>query len=137
MDNNIIKALLQSRKLKATSTRIELLTKMYKFGSAISYSEIQKQMSPIDRVTLYRTIESLKKCGIIHIAFQDQNESYYAVCGKTCDENNHHHEHVHFKCKKCNTITCEELNKNFNISLPNYQIEKISINVEGICKVCI
>tara|TARA_B100000029_G_C16792242_1_gene673461 strand:- start:4 stop:417 length:414 start_codon:yes stop_codon:yes gene_type:complete len=137
MENNAIKTLLQSRGLKATRTRINLLIKMHKHGSAISHSVIQKQMRPIDRVTLYRTLESLKKCGIIHKAFQDQNESYYAVCGKTCDKNHHQHEHVHFKCTKCNTITCEELSKTVNISLPNYQIEKISINVEGICKVCI
>ena len=56
-----IKELLQKRKLKATSTRLNLLSKMGEYGSAMSHSAIQKKMNPIDRVTLYRTIETLKE----------------------------------------------------------------------------
>ena len=132
-----IKELLQKRKLKATSTRLNLLSKMREHASAMSYSAIQKQMNPIDRVTLYRTIETLKEKGIIHKVFQEKNETYYAICGISCDEHHHIHEHIHFKCLSCNTITCEDLPTNVNIALPNYQIQKISINIEGTCKKCI
>ena len=136
MDNNAIKNLLKNRGLKATNTRLDLLNKMQKYGSAMSYSNLQKEMSPIDRVTLYRTIESLKENGIIHKAFQENNETYYAVCGNTCDENHHQHEHVHFKCTKCNTVTCEKLSNTIEVLLPKYLIQKVSVNVEGLCQVC-
>ena len=131
-----IKELLQKRKLKATSTRLNLLSKMGEHGSAMSHSAIQKKMNPIDRVTLYRTIETLKEKGIIHKVFQANNQTYYAICGNSCDEHNHLHEHIHFKCLSCNTITCEEIPNNLNIALPNHQIQKVSINIEGTCKKC-
>ena len=82
MNNFQIKELLQKRNLKATNTRLNLLVKMDKYGSAMSYSAIQKQMDPIDRVTLYRTLETLKEKGVIHKAFQENNEIYYAICGR-------------------------------------------------------
>ena len=131
-----IKELLQKRKLKATSTRLNLLSIMRDQGSAMSHSAIQEKMNPIDRVTLYRTIEKLKEKGIIHKVFQENNQTYYAICGITCDENHHLHEHIHFKCLSCNTITCEDLPSNVNIALPNYLIQKVSINIEGTCEKC-
>ena len=61
MESNNIKEMLKKRNLKATSNRLNLLTKMQNNGSAMSYSKIQNTMQPIDRVTLYRTIEKLKE----------------------------------------------------------------------------
>ena len=76
MNSKEIKELLQKRKLKVTPSRLELLSSISKNGSSMSYSAIHKALEPIDRVTLYRTIESLKEKGIIHKAFQDKNETY-------------------------------------------------------------
>ena len=109
MKSNDIKKLLKKRNLKVTSNRLNLLSKILNNGSAMSYTNIQRAMQPIDRVTLYRTLEKLKEKGIIHTAFQDKKESYYAMCENTCDENLHHHEHVHFKCNLCDQISCEKL----------------------------
>ncbi len=136
MNATQIRELLQRRKLKVTTTRVNLLTKMGNYGSAMSHSTIQTQMKPIDRVTLYRTIETLKEKGIIHKAYQENNEIYYAICGTTCGEHEHHHEHIHFKCSNCKTIHCEEINNTLEISLPKHKIHKISINVEGLCETC-
>ena len=91
MNNIQIKELLKKRNLKATTARLSLLTKMEGNGSAMSYSAIQAALNPIDRVTLYRTIESLKEKGIIHKAFQENSEIYYALCSNRCEENHHHH----------------------------------------------
>ncbi len=136
MNINQIKNLLQSRNLKATSTRLSLLKEMAKNDSAMNYSAIQKALSPIDRVTLYRTLQSLKEKGIIHKAFQDGSEVYFAICGNSCEENNHHHEHVHFKCINCDTISCEKLDKIIDVSLLGFIINKIAINLEGVCNRC-
>ena len=61
MNKTQIRELLQKRKLKVTPARVTLLSEMEKYGSAMSHSTIQNQMKPIDRVTLYRTIETLKE----------------------------------------------------------------------------
>ena len=54
-----IKELLHKRKLKATNSRIDLLSNLDKFGSAMPYSAIQKALKSTDRVTLYRTLQTL------------------------------------------------------------------------------
>ena len=136
MESNKIKEMLKKRNLKATSNRLSLLTKMQNNGSAMSYSNIRTIMQPIDRVTLYRTIEKLKEKGIIHTAFQSNNEIYYAICGMDCSSENHVHNHIHFKCSKCETVTCEDVLNSLNISLPRHEIHNISVNVKGICEVC-
>lgn len=136
MDKKEIRSLLNDKKLKATQTRIRLLDIIYKKNSAVSYSSIQKALKKTDRVTLYRTIQSLTKKGIIHKAFQDKKEVYYAVCGTSCDDKNHNHDHAHFKCIECNTISCEDLVQPIEIQLADFNLHKVSINIEGVCKVC-
>ena len=136
MKINEFKEILKKRNLKATSNRLNLLTKIQNNGSAMSYSNIQSTMQPIDRVTLYRTIEKLKEKGIIHTAFQSNNEIYYAICGIDCSSENHIDNHIHFKCLKCETVTCEDVLNSLNISLPKHEIHNISVNVKGICEVC-
>ncbi|WP_406626686.1 Fur family transcriptional regulator [Portibacter marinus] len=131
------KDILHERGLKATSTRVALLQKLQQHRSAMPYSTIQEQMHDCDRVTLYRTLESLKKQGIIHTAFQENNETYYAICGQKCDEHHHHHDHIHFKCIKCENVTCEKPEKLIQISLANVDIHKVSIHVEGVCQNCL
>jgi Fur family ferric uptake transcriptional regulator len=109
---------------------------MFAHGSAMRHSAIQKQMQPIDRVTLYRTLESLLEKGIIHKAFQENNEIYYAICGESCSTNTHKHDHAHFKCMKCNIVSCLELDEAIKIALPSYEINKVSIHMEGMCDLC-
>ena len=136
MDSNYFKELLNDRALKATTPRLNLLMTMQDYKSAMPYSAIQKAMDPIDRVTLYRTIESLTSKGIIHKAFQESNEVHYAICGSKCSSQDHQHDHIHFKCIKCNTVSCEKPISNLEISLPDYEIHKMSIHLEGVCSVC-
>ena len=49
MNTTQIRELLQKRKLKVTPTRLNLLSEMDKYGSAMSHSTIQNQLNPIDR----------------------------------------------------------------------------------------
>jgi len=136
MGSQYFKELLHSRELKATKSRLNLLGRMQEYKSAMPYSAIQEAMKSMDRVTLYRTLESLKEQGIIHKAFQEGNESYYAICGKSCSTHHHHHDHIHFKCINCKAVTCEHAINSLEISIPDVEIHKISIHVEGICKAC-
>ncbi len=137
MDAQYFKDLLHSRKLKATGHRINLLVLMDQYKSAMPYSSIQEAMTSMDRVTLYRTLESLKEKGIIHKAFQENNESYYAICGAECDTHDHHHDHIHFKCTSCETVTCQTTTQKVQVTLPGNEIHKVSIHVEGVCQTCV
>lgn len=136
MNTNNLSELLNKRGLKATVNRLNLLEKMQKYGSAMGYSSIKNEMKPIDRVTLYRILESLKEKGVIHKAFQENNETYYAICGTTCDTKTHTHDHIHFNCSNCSSVTCVEPVKSITIEIPKYEIHELSINASGLCLNC-
>jgi len=136
MNNQDFVNRLRSHSLKATPLRIDFLSALHKFGKAMPYPAIQKALEPIDRVTLYRTIESLTSKGIIHKAYQEGNVSYYAVCDHHCNSEEHQHNHLHFKCLECESVTCEPSTTDLKVKLPGYQIQQVSIAVEGICKSC-
>ena len=137
MDNTQkFRDLLKSRSLKATSNRLKLLEYLQSYETAMPYSQIQKSMKPMDRVTLYRTLNTLLGQGIIHQAFRDNNETYYALCGHRCSEHAHHHEHIHFSCNVCKEVTCQEIHQKIEIDLPNFEIDKVSIVVKGTCQKC-
>jgi len=130
------KNLLSNRNLKATSTRIRVLQLIHDYHSAIPYSIIQEDLGKTDRITLYRTIQTLLEKGIIHKAFSDKEETYYALCGNSCTTKSHSHNHAHFKCTNCESVTCVPLHQELSISLPQFKIENIHIHLTGLCKNC-
>lgn len=132
-----IEDLLRRNALKVTGNRMDLLLAMRAHESAMPYSAIQHKMQGMDRVTLYRTIKSLSECGIIHMAYQENDEKYYALCGGSCSHDEHHHDHVHFKCTACGTVTCEQPISTIKLSIPNHDIRSVTINVEGVCASCL
>ena len=130
------KNLLQSRDLKATSKRIEILEMIAKYGSAMPYSELQKSLENFDRVTLYRNINTLMDSGIIHKASTRGQETYYAICSHQCTSKYHNHQHIHFKCMNCMEVSCLQIDSQVSIQIPNVQIQNIEIEASGICENC-
>lgn len=128
--------LLRTRSLKATSTRLEVLSVISEYEKAIPFSEIQQVLNDFDRVTLYRTIQALIENGIIHKALIDENETYYALCNKHCTSDCHQHKHVHFKCTRCHEVTCVETAQPIIISIQGYSIESFEVEATGICASC-
>jgi len=132
-----IETLLRSRKLKATPNRIALLSEIESYQSAIPFSTIQNKLKNLDRVTLYRSMNVLLKNGIIHKAYNKDNDMYYAMCGNTCTATTHNHNHVHFECTECEQVKCEHLQQEVEILLPDHQVNEINITLRGVCKDCI
>ncbi len=132
-----IKEYLRQRSLKATPIRVELIKLMSYANAAVPYSEIQTNLKSFDRVTLYRTINSLIKSGIVHKASTSGDETYYALCSQACSMQCHNHEHIHFICQRCQEVSCIHVEQSIKISLPDYQIEEVSVEVSGICKKCL
>lgn len=128
--------LLRTRKLRATSTRLEVLSVFSNFKKAIPYSELQAQLSDFDRVTLYRTIHALMDHGIIHKAIVTENETYYAMCSHHCDSHHHQHKHIHFKCTVCNAVSCVESEGSVALDIPGYIVHEVAVEVSGICPDC-
>ncbi|MFT4522986.1 MAG: Fur family ferric uptake transcriptional regulator [Bacteroidia bacterium] len=134
--NSHLVELLRERKLKATSTRLEVLSLIFDYNKAIPFSEIQNTLHNFDRVTLYRTLLTLIENGIIHKALQDEKETFFAVCSNSCSANCHNHKHIHFKCSSCHTVTCVQARSLISFSIPGHSIENFKIEATGVCESC-
>ncbi len=133
---NFAKELLKLRGLKQTSSRLQILSAIKEYNAAIPYSELQDTVIA-DRSTLYRTLNTLIDEGLIHKAKTEPNDTYYAMCGHECSSNSHSHQHLHFQCTICKRVTCEYLQDEIKIRLPNHQISSVEINAQGVCKLCV
>lgn len=127
---------LRDRKLKATATRLEVLSIISKYKKAIPFSEIQNALQGFDRVTLYRTINALSENGIIHKALITEKDTFFAVCSDGCSSDSHDHKHIHFKCTSCQAVTCVQIDRPINFSVPGHSIENFEIEASGVCASC-
>lgn len=128
--------LLKLKKISETPFRKEVLAIFNKYNNAIPLTVIEQELETYNRITLYRTIKIFLEKGIIHEIALNGNESNYAICKEECNTAAHNHQHIHFKCKKCDVIYCVEIEKFPSITLPNYTIENVEIQATGICENC-
>ena len=131
-----MQSLLKLKKLNETPFRKEVIEIFSKYENAIPQSIIEKELKEYDRITLYRTIKIFLEKGIIHEIAIGGEVSNYALCKDECNVVGHHHQHIHFKCKKCSTVFCVEVDKIPTISIPDYQIDELEIQATGLCKSC-
>jgi len=102
---------------------------------ALSHQEISKKLErQCDRVTIYRALDKLMEEGFIHRIIDVDGVSKFAAC-HGCTKT-HHHQHVHFSCSVCHSVTCiEEIEPRF--SLPEgYDVQEMNITLSGVCPVC-
>lgn len=137
MKEQVISTLLNSRKLRSTKIRQDVLSLIQNSGRAVSHSIIQKSLGDFDRVTLYRTLNVLEEKGILHKAYTENNETYFAICTSNCTTAEHDHKHIHFKCEKCMVVKCVKPQNSIEIDLPNFQINSLNVEVSGVCDNCL
>ncbi|MDE3207617.1 MAG: transcriptional repressor, partial [Pseudomonadota bacterium] len=119
-----------------TVARIRVLAMLISERRALSHHEIRERLKSgpdIDRVTIYRVLDWLCKAGFAHqVASQDRLLRFGSA-----PENNWHH-HAHFRCIKCDEITClDGVQPEVDVPLPGgYQLKEIELTVRGICPNC-
>lgn len=130
--------MLRKNKLKVTGPRLQVLDIMSGKETATSQPELEKAIGKdIDRVTLYRVLNTFEEKGIIHKILDLQGTATYAFCQDACDEHEHHDEHVHFVCEQCNKVYCLPDAVKFPVHAPdNFSIKQISVNAVGVCGYC-
>lgn len=130
--------LLKNHGLKKTDIRLKVLTEFLQCDHALSHQDLEASLAQIDRVTLYRTLNSFESKGITHKVLDQHGVSKYALCKSDCSEHAHHDNHFHFHCTNCNKTVCLDDHLTQTISLPKgYQMSDIRLNVRGLCKDCI
>lgn len=131
--------LLKQKRLRVTPFRMSVLDVFYSHKNAISLHEIEKDLGKFDRVTLYRTIKSFIEKGLIHEIVMPGDIKKLALCPDSCSKNHHvhTHQHIHFRCTKCETVSCIDIENFPQINIPRFQLDKIEIQGSGICQNCL
>jgi Fur family ferric uptake transcriptional regulator len=103
----------------------------------LSQDEIAKRLGKnrFDKVTIYRTLESLFKVGTVHKAFMEERTQHFELAHK-CSESQCH---PHFTCTSCGGTHCLT-----EMSLPmakspykGFIIRHQQVRLEGLCPACV
>lgn len=134
----VTNTILKDFSLRNTNSRQDILTVFINNDFALAHADIESRVKDqYDRVTVYRTLKTFLDKGIIHKVLDDEGTTKYALCKERCSADDHDHEHVHFKCVKCNNTSCLDGIEVPNVKLPEgYTFKEANLLVQGICQNC-
>ncbi|MBN2139230.1 MAG: transcriptional repressor [Sedimentisphaerales bacterium] len=127
---------LKSAKLYCTAGRVAVLKALFKADKPLTQEEITGQLGQnhFDKVTIYRTLESLLKVGVVHQAFV-KNRARHFELSHNCSETQCH---PHFTCTSCGKTHCLT-----DMRMPKAQgrhrgfiIHRQQTRFEGLCPAC-
>jgi len=128
--------MLKAAKLYRTAGRVAILKVLMDAGKPLSQDQIARRSGKnhFDKVTIYRTLESLLDVGLVHKAFIDKRAWHFEL-SHNCTETQCH---PHFTCTSCGETTCLT-----GISLPmaksphkGFIIHRQQVRLEGLCPAC-
>jgi len=129
--------LLKHKSIRITDFRIKVLDVFEKNTNAVSMKMIENALGEFDRTTLFRTLNTFIKKGLVHEVQLPNEEKMLALCSTSCTVNGHDHEHIHFKCNNCKEVFCKKPEINPTILIKGFLIQKIEVNTIGICENCL
>ena len=130
--------LLKLYRLRNTAMRRQVLELFLKAGhKALSSSNLESALEKTDRITLYRTLKTFERNGIIHQAIDGSGVTKYALCHGQCSEHDHMDDHPHFHCKDCGKTICMEGKIKNNVKVPKgFIVQQKHFILEGTCSDC-
>lgn len=122
----------QGRKTVAKTAIFDLLNHS---DVALSHAEIQTALDGLcDRVTIYRVLDRLIEEDSVHKVVNVDGGVKYASC-HAC-EIIHNHNHIHFSCENCKSVTCiEDVQPLFKLP-KQYKVSDVNFTVSGLCPQC-
>ncbi len=132
-----VEQILRDNNLRLTGARKAVLGAFIQEDVAQSHSDLELALdSTIDRVTIYRTLDTFVSSGILHKIPDDSGAAKYALCSD-CSEHEHHDNHVHFKCRMCGISECLNHVHIPAVTVPDgYKTEGGNLLLEGVCTRC-
>ena len=104
------------------------------FQPAIRGRDALDTGNALNKVTVYRTLESLIDVGLVHRAFTYQRAWYFELADH-CTE---HQCHPHFTCTQCGVTTCltDILLPMAKVSQKGFVVNRQQVRLEGLCPAC-
>jgi Fur family transcriptional regulator, ferric uptake regulator len=137
LDPNLdARQMLHTARLYCTRARTAVLAVLIRASGPLRQDQIAEQMaiSETNKVTIYRTLESLIKAGLVHRVFMETRACHFELANH-CTETQCH---PHFTCRNCGATHCLP-----GMSLPMAQspykgfvISHQEVRLEGLCPSC-
>lgn len=129
-------AILKNAGLRMTRQRMSVLRLLIKAGSPLSHSEISSMLpEPLDRVTLYRTLETLDAASIVHKV--QGLDGVWRFCAHDTEADGCPGNHPHFLCLYCGKMFCLTGQKMPRIDVPKgMRVEGKQYVIYGCCSEC-
>lgn len=147
-ETSLAQAQLHAAGLRVTAVRIAVLAALLSARNALTHLELLSRLPGTDRVTLYRTLESLIEAGLAH---KIPGSDRAVLFGAGTTSNTPHataHQHGHFQCTGCGKVFCLghsdeksalllQLQKTLKQSLePGFRSHDIELTIKGWCAEC-
>lgn len=128
---------LRRHAVRLTPVRRTVLDVLARSPFALSGAELEKQLPPTDRVTLYRTLRTFEEKGLVHRVIDHSEVVRYAATCLDADAPTSLADHVHFKCTACQHIYCLSQVAVPAVDLPGpYQVLRRDCLLLGVCARC-
>lgn len=129
-----IENILLDHNIRPTSNRLLIYRFLKDQQVALALNDIESGFERSDRTTLYRTIKTFEKKGIVHQIDDGTGVPKYALDAEARDPKN---LHLHFHCTNCNETVCLTDHKIPHISLPEgYKANEMDLVLKGTCDKC-
>lgn len=130
--------ILKENHLSITTGRKMILNLFLQSEHALIHGDIEKQCTGvIDRMGIYRTLQSFLKKNIIHSIPTADDTIKYALSKADLRKENNSINHVHFICSKCNKTLCLDTANMPQIKLPDgFKMKNCEILMKGVCGDC-
>ena len=132
-----IEKTLEKKGVRPTAMRTLIYRYMAQKEVAVSLADIEQAFARADRTTLFRTLKTFEKKGVVHQIDDGTGVQKYALCEPGCNCELEQDLHLHFHCNNCNETICLTAHKIPHINLPDgYLAEDANLVLKGICEKC-
>lgn len=130
------RAFLKGAGLRVTAVRLDVFTHLLHEGRPLSHQEITTRLQHHDRVTLYRTLNTLTAAGLVHTV--QGLEGVWRFCAHRPEQRGCPGNHPHFLCLSCGRMICLLNQKLPYVEVPpEMEVKGKQLLVYGRCASCI
>ncbi|MGA8855400.1 MAG: transcriptional repressor [Christiangramia sp.] len=132
-----IEKVLQDHQVRPTAIRLLMYKFLHERNVAVTLNDIETGFDKSERTTLYRTIKTFEKNGLVHQIDDGTGVAKYALDEPESNENGTQDLHLHFHCTNCNETICLTDHKIPHISLPKgFVTQDMNLVIKGVCDKC-
>lgn len=132
-DDAPLAARLQAAGLRVTQVRLRVLRALTQQQAALSHADIETALAQgVDRVTLYRTLDSFVSAGLAQKQVDPQRITRF-----TLNDGADHGAHAHFQCDDCGSVYCMPVKPPRRMHLPaGFEVVSAALQFRGQCPAC-